>query len=65
MVMGRSLKLIAILAFATLAVTACGKRGALDAPGATEDVQSEQQPKKNAEAKPEQHRGFILDGMLR
>jgi predicted small lipoprotein YifL len=62
--MGRSLKLIAILAFATLAVTACGKRGALEAPGATEDVQ--QQPQKKADAKkPEPHRDFILDGMLR
>lgn len=63
--MGRSLKLIAILAFASLAVSACGKRGSLDAPGATEDVQTEQQPKKAEAKKPEPHREFILDGMLR
>lgn len=60
--MGRSLKLIAILAFASLAVAACGKRGALDAPGATEPVPVE---KSSGGKKVEPHRDFILDGMLR
>jgi predicted small lipoprotein YifL len=65
MVMGRSLKIIAILAFASLAVTACGKRGALDTPGATEGEESGKQPKSAEAKKPAPHREFILDGMLR
>jgi len=62
--MVRSLKLIAILAFASLAVTACGKRGALEAPGATAEDTSAKGTAP-AKAKQEEHRGFILDGLLR
>ncbi len=59
--MGRSLKLIAILAFATLAVAACGKRGALEAPAASSDAEDT----GPAKAKKGEHRPFILDGLLR
>jgi predicted small lipoprotein YifL len=59
--MSRSLKLMTILAFATLAVSACGKRGALDAPPSGEPKSSSVQPKPNE--KP--HRPFVMDGLLR
>ena len=62
--MGRSLKLIVILALASLAVTACGKRGALEAPGVTDE---EGHKKKHADKakQPEEYRPFVLDGLLR
>jgi predicted small lipoprotein YifL len=55
--MSRSLKLVAVLCLA-LAVTACGKRGPLEAP--TEDGASVQPKPKE---KP--HRSNPLDGLLR
>ena len=58
--MSRSLKLVAILACATLAVTACGKRGALEAP-ASSDNGASVQPKP----KEKPHKDFVLDGLLR
>lgn len=62
--MGRSLKLIAILAFASLAVTACGKRGALEAPAASAE-ETGAKDVGSGKAKKEEHRPFILDGLLR
>ena len=59
--MSRSLKLITILAFATLAVSACGKRGVLEAPPSEDGKTTSVQPKANE--KP--HRPFVLDGLLR
>jgi predicted small lipoprotein YifL len=35
--MSRSLKLFAVLAFATLALAACGKRGVLEPPGSEDN----------------------------
>jgi len=57
--MSRSLKLMAVLVFATLAVAACGKRGAL-LPPASQDNASSVQPKPDE--KP--HRSNPLDGLL-
>ena len=59
--MSRSLRLITILACATLAVSACGKRGALEAPPSEEGKSSSVQP--NPKEKP--HRPFVLDNLLR
>lgn len=59
--MGRSLKLIAILAFASLALTACGKRGPLDTPGSRD----EDGHKIKQEKKQEEYRPFVLDSLLR
>ena len=58
--MSRSLKLTAILLFAAFAVSACGKRGALEPPGGTKKA-------KTAQTKPQEkpHRDFVLDGLLR
>jgi predicted small lipoprotein YifL len=60
--MNRSLKTIAVLIFTTLALTACGKRGALEAPGIAEDGDKSV---KSSSAKKEKHRDFVLDGLLR
>jgi predicted small lipoprotein YifL len=57
--MSRSLKLVAILACATFAVTACGKRGVLQPPAAV-DKSAAAQP--NAKEKP--HKDFVLDKLL-
>lgn len=75
--MSRSLKLVAVLVFATLAVSACGKRGALEPPP-NEDgtVQKKANKKAGPVAKDkegylssrpstEEHRPFVLDGLLR
>jgi predicted small lipoprotein YifL len=61
--MSRSLKLITILAFATLAVSACGKRGALEAPPSEDGKTSSSSVQPKANEKP--HRPFVLDGLLR
>jgi predicted small lipoprotein YifL len=59
--MNRSLKMIAVLIFTTLALTACGKRGPLEAPGVAEDgSKSATKSKKDGP-----HRDFVLDGLLR
>lgn len=61
--MNRSLKTIAVLIFATLALTACGKRGPLEAPGVTDD--GDKSVKSSSSKKDEPHRSFVLDGLLR
>jgi predicted small lipoprotein YifL len=75
--MSRSLKLVAVLVLTTLAVSACGKRGALEPPP-SEDGTVQKKPKKGSgnvakdkegylSSKPatEEHRPFVLDGLLR
>jgi predicted small lipoprotein YifL len=59
--MSRGLKVVLILSLASLALTACGKRGALEAPPAATTTDKSVEPKPNE--KP--HRGFILDPLLR
>ena len=78
--MSRGLKLATVLLGATLAISACGKRGALEPPAYNDD--DGQQSKKSAtsskvtkdkegyyRAKPAdqtaEHRPFVLDGLLR
>ena len=76
--MSRGLKLATVLLGATLAVSACGKRGALEPPSYDDD--GGHQSKKPASkvtkdkegyyhAKPAnqtaEHRPFVLDGLLR
>lgn len=63
--MSRSLKLIAALLFASLAVTACGKRGPLEAPGVVDDEGSKPAKSATHDKGDEPHRDFILDGLLR
>jgi len=67
--MGRILKLISVLAFASLTTVACGKRGALDAPGASENGPAIQQRADNKSvAKKESDkddRSFVLDGLIK
>jgi len=46
--MSRSLKLMTILAFATLSVAACGKRGALETPASTDGTASSKTSKSNS-----------------
>ena len=72
--MSRSLKLFTILACATLAVSACGKRGALEPP-ASEDGTPAAKEKKAKKSKDgyvrsqstseTEHRPFVMDGLLR
>lgn len=67
--MGRILKLISVLAFASLTTVACGKRGALDAPGASENGPAvEQRTNGKSVAAKEgngDNRSFILDGLIK
>jgi predicted small lipoprotein YifL len=75
--MSRNLKLITILACATLALSACGKRGALEPPpeengesaprvkhsgGTKKDKEGYVHSRSSAE---NGHRPFVLDGLLR
>lgn len=63
--MSRSLRLVTILAFATLAVAACGKRGALEPPPVSDEGSAKHNSKSEAKAGPKEHKPFILDGLLR
>jgi predicted small lipoprotein YifL len=58
--MSRSLKLTAILVFATFALAACGKRGALEPPVTADQGET---PQTKPAEKP--HKDFVLDGLLR
>jgi predicted small lipoprotein YifL len=59
--MSRGLRMVLVLSFASLAVAACGKRGALEAPPSAAPTEKSVEPKTNE--KP--HRGFVLDPLLR
>ncbi|MEJ2123638.1 MAG: lipoprotein [Alphaproteobacteria bacterium] len=61
--MNRSLITIAVLICTAMALTACGKRGPLEAPGVAED--GNKSVKAGSSKKKEQHRDFVLDGLLR
>jgi predicted small lipoprotein YifL len=70
--MSRSLKLITILACATLAVSACGKRGALEPPPSDDNGQLKHSngTKKDKDGyvhskSTGEHRPFVLDSLLR
>ena len=58
--MSRGLKIVLMLSLASLALTACGKRGTLEPPPTV--APSEKPAEPNGE-KP--HRGFVLDPLLR
>lgn len=58
--MRRSLT-IALMLSVSLALAACGKRGVLEAPPASDAGEKSVEPKSNE--KP--HRGFVLDPLLR
>jgi predicted small lipoprotein YifL len=70
--MSRSLKLMTILICATMAVSACGKRGALEPPP-SEDGTPAAKDKKVKKSKDGygnsqpagEHKPFVLDGLLR
>jgi predicted small lipoprotein YifL len=59
--MSRGLKIILVLSLASLALTACGKRGTLEPPPAAAPGEGSVEP--NPGQKP--HRGFVLDPLLR
>jgi predicted small lipoprotein YifL len=59
--MSRGLKIVLMLSFASLALTACGKRGTLEPPPSAAPAEQSVEPKTNE--KP--HRGFVLDPLLR
>lgn len=77
--MSRGLKLATVLLGATLAVSACGKRGALEPPAHNDDDGQSKKPATSSKAtkdkegyyhaKPAdqtaEHRPFVLDGLLR
>ena len=61
--MSRGFILIAVMLLATMSLSACGKRGSLEAPAVApveKSTQSSPEPKPGE--KP--HRPFILDGLL-
>lgn len=64
--MSRSLTLAATLCFAAMALSACGKRGALEPPSA-ESAPKTSEKAASVEPKPDEkpHRPFVLDGLLR
>jgi predicted small lipoprotein YifL len=62
--MGRSLKILTILALSTLALGACGKRGLLESPVAAEDgapKKSASELKREAKAAELKRKGGTLD----
>ena len=59
--MGRGLTLVLMVSLATLALAACGKRGALEAPPTASATDKSVEPKPNE--KP--HKPFVLDPLLR
>ena len=70
--MSRSVKLVTVLLCATLAVSACGKRGPLEPPLNDDGKQEEGQSGKKLKgdsgkkvARETEHRPFVLDGLLR
>lgn len=63
--MNRNLKLAAALIFASLALTACGKRGTLEAPGVVEDEGGKPAAASSGAKQAEPHRGTWADGLVR
>ena len=67
--MGRIMKLISVLAFASLTTVACGKRGALEAPGASENGPAVEQRSTGKSVATKEgngdNRSFILDGLIK
>ncbi len=64
--MSRSLKVVAVLAFATLAVTACGKRGVLEPPPGAEKTSTKKGssslfPKEHSKTKGLSSKGAVID----
>lgn len=59
--MSRSLTIFAVLVFAALSLTACGKRGVLERPSSYEEGKKAPAAKAN----PQEHRSTPLDGLLR
>jgi predicted small lipoprotein YifL len=60
--MSRGFILIAIMLLITMSLSACGKRGTLEPPPATEKT-AQTAPEPKPGEKP--HRPFVLDGLLR
>jgi predicted small lipoprotein YifL len=62
-IMGRGFILIAIMLLATMSLSACGKRGALEAPALAPNEKAAQ---SSTDDKPGEktHRPFILDSLL-
>lgn len=70
--MSRSLKLVTVLLCATLAVSACGKRGPLEPPPgddgdfvAGKKLKGDSPGKKKKAPAETEHRPFVLDSLLR
>jgi predicted small lipoprotein YifL len=61
--MSRALILVLSLTFATLGLSACGKRGTLEPPAAAPVEKSSASVEPKTNEKP--HRPFVLDGLLR
>jgi len=67
---GRFLVTLAIMAVAAAALSACGRRAALDTPyqaaiDARKQAQEDGQPLPAEPQKPEEDRPFILDGLIK
>jgi predicted small lipoprotein YifL len=61
--MSRGLILVISLTLATLALSACGKRGTLEPPPSAAPVEKSASVEPKTNEKP--HRPFVLDGLLR
>lgn len=54
-----------LLAICALGVVGCGVRGSLEAPPAERTASAESGQGKQEGAAPREHKGFVLDGLIR
>jgi predicted small lipoprotein YifL len=63
--MRTTVKMSLLLAMCALGVVGCGVRGSLEAPPAERTATAESGQGKPEGAAPREHKGFVLDGLIR
>ena len=63
--MRATVKIGLLLAMCALGVVGCGVRGSLEAPPAEKTASAESGQGKPEGAAPREHKGFVLDGLIR
>jgi predicted small lipoprotein YifL len=63
--MRTTVKMSLLLAMCALGVVGCGVRGSLEAPPAERTASAESGQGKPEGAAPREHKGFVLDGLIR
>lgn len=63
--MRTTVKMSLLLAICAFGVAGCGVRGSLEAPPAEKTASAESGQGKAEGAAPREHKGFVLDGLIR